>query len=149
MVKGLSPCSALQLSRELGVRYNTTWKLKHKVLQVMHERNQKKKLSGRIELDDAYLGGEWPGKRGRDAEHKFPFVAALQADEEGHPQRQEHDHRHLPCHPCSACPRYLSEFEYHSNRRYVLKAMFPRFLTVAVQTPPMPYRFLKLAKSYA
>lgn len=43
--------SALQLA------YNTAWKLKHKLLQVMHECNQGEKLSGRIELNDAYLGG--------------------------------------------------------------------------------------------
>ncbi len=77
----------MQLSRELGVAYNPAWKLKHKLLQIMHERNQGEKLSGRIELDDAYLGGERPGKRGRGAKHKFPFVAAVQTDEEGHPQR--------------------------------------------------------------
>lgn len=46
-------------------------------------------------------------------------------------------------------PRYLAEFEYRFNRRYDLKAMIPRFLTVAARTPPMPYRFLKLAEPYA
>jgi len=46
-------------------------------------------------------------------------------------------------------PRYLTEFEYRFNRRYDLKAMIPRFLTVAVRTPPMPYRFLKMAEPYA
>jgi len=49
----------------------------------MRERNQGEKLSGPIELDDAYLGGERSGKRGRGAEHKFPLVAAVQTDEEG------------------------------------------------------------------
>ncbi len=42
-------------------------------------------------------------------------------------------------------PRYLAECEYRFNRRYDLKAMIPRFLTVAARTPPMPYRLLKLA----
>jgi len=60
--------SALQLSRELGVSYNTAWQLKHKLLQVMHERNQGETLAGRIEIDDAYLGGERSGKRGRGAD---------------------------------------------------------------------------------
>ncbi|CAM4148884.1 hypothetical protein VRRI112168_15900 [Vreelandella rituensis] len=46
-------------------------------------------------------------------------------------------------------PRYLAEFEYRFNRRYDLKAMIPRFLAVAVKTPPMPYRFLKMAEPYA
>jgi len=48
----------------------------------MRERNQGEKLSGPIELDDAYLGGERSGTRGRGADHKFPFVAAVQTDEE-------------------------------------------------------------------
>ncbi|OJA04311.1 transposase [Halomonas sp. QHL1] len=45
--------------------------------------------------------------------------------------------------------RYLAEFEYRFNRRYDLKAIIPRFLTVAARTPPMPHRFLKMADSYA
>ena len=48
-----------------------------------------------------------------------------------------------------APPRYLAEFEYRFNRRYELKGMIPRFLTVAAKKPPMPYRFLKMAESYA
>lgn len=77
--------SALQLSRELGVSYNTAWKLKHKIMQVMLEREQDKVLTGRIEIDDAYLGGEQPGKRGRGSQNKVPFIAAVQTCPEGHP----------------------------------------------------------------
>ena len=43
-------------------------------------------------------------------------------------------------------PRYLAEFEYRFNRRYDLAAMLPRLATAAAQTPPMPYRLLKLAE---
>ena len=78
--------SALQLSRELGVSYNTAWQLKHKIMQVMFERERNTVLSGRIEVDDAYLGGERPGKRGRGSENKVPFIAAVQTSAEGHPQ---------------------------------------------------------------
>src|SRR5215472_11162286 len=46
-------------------------------------------------------------------------------------------------------PRYLAEFEYRFNRRYDLAAMMPRLGYVAVRTPPMPYRLLKLAEDYA
>lgn len=70
--------SALELKRELGVNYNTAWLVKHKLMQVMYERQQHKRLSGRIEMDDAYLGGERSGKRGRGSENKLPFVAAVQ-----------------------------------------------------------------------
>ena len=46
-------------------------------------------------------------------------------------------------------PRYLAEFEYRFNRRYDLAAMMPRLGYVAVRTPPMPYRLLKLAENHA
>ena len=49
----------------------TAWKVKHKLKQVMIERDATKKLTGRIEIDDAYLGGEHSGgKRGRGAAGK-------------------------------------------------------------------------------
>ncbi len=43
-------------------------------------------------------------------------------------------------------PRYLAEFEYRFNRPYDLPAMMPRLGYVAVRTPPMPCRLLKLAE---
>ena len=46
-------------------------------------------------------------------------------------------------------PRYLAEFEYRFNRRYDLAAMLPRLTKAAAQTPPMPYRPLKLAEKAA
>src|SRR6202007_3005112 len=46
-------------------------------------------------------------------------------------------------------PRYLAEFEYRFNRRYDLATMRPRLGYVAVRTPPMPYRLLKLAEDHA
>ena len=53
--------SALELKRHLGVRYKTAWLLKHKLMQVMSEREASRQLDGRVEIDDAYLGGELPG----------------------------------------------------------------------------------------
>jgi ISXO2 transposase-like protein len=46
-------------------------------------------------------------------------------------------------------PRYLAEFEYRFNRRYDLAAMMPRLAYVALRTPPMPYRLLRLAEDHA
>lgn len=77
--------SALQLSRDLGIRYRAAWTMKHKLMQVMLERQQTKQLSDRIEMDDAYLGGERAGKPGRGAYHKVPFIAAVQTTEDKRP----------------------------------------------------------------
>jgi len=80
--------SALSLHRHLGISYNAAWRMKQKLMQVMMERDQNKPLSGFIELDDAYLGGERTGgKRGRGAEGKTPFIAAVETTNGGHPVR--------------------------------------------------------------
>ena len=45
---------------------------------------QWRRLTGRIEIDDAYLGGEIQGgKAGRGSPNKAPFVAAVQTTESG------------------------------------------------------------------
>ena len=77
--------SALELSRELGISYNATWRLKHKLMQAMKERDDEAPLSGIIQLDDAYWGGVRAGKVGRGAAGKRPFVAAVSLNHEGHP----------------------------------------------------------------
>jgi hypothetical protein len=46
-------------------------------------------------------------------------------------------------------PRYLFSFAYRFNRRFKLEDMFARLAYVALRTPPMPYRLLKLAEYYA
>ena len=80
--------SSIELGRRLGVTQTTAWKIKHKLKQVMLERDARKRLAGRIEIDDAYLGGErHGGKRGRGAPGKTPFVAAVETTAEGKPVR--------------------------------------------------------------
>ena len=215
--------SSIELGRRLGVTQTTAWKLKHKLAQVMMERDASQRLTGRVEIDDAYLGGERSGgKRGRGAPGKTPFVAAVETTPEGKPVRlklrrvtsfcnhaisgfakrsldpnceivsdglacfgavTEAGCRHQVIKtgsgPAAArtpafkwvntalgnvkaaivgtyraihekhVPRYLAEFAYRFNRRYDLAAMLPRLSWAAVRTPPMPYRFLKLAEVYA
>ncbi len=69
--------SALALKRLLGVSYNTALTVKHKVMQVMMEREDSQPLSGLIQLDDVYYGGErHGGKRGRGASDKTPFCCS-------------------------------------------------------------------------
>src|SRR6202046_1689687 len=80
--------SSIELGRRLGVTQTTAWKIKHKLKQVMLERDATKRLIGRVEIDDAYLGGERSGgRRGRGAPGKTPFVAAVETTTEGKPVR--------------------------------------------------------------
>jgi hypothetical protein len=54
------------------------------------------------------------------------------------------DHAVSPTH----ASRYRTKFEYRVNRRFHLSSIIVQSLTRdAVQTPPMPYRFLKLAEN--
>lgn len=78
--------SGLEHKRHLGVRYKAAWGTKHKLLEVMMQREERRVLDGRVEIDDAYLGGERAGKRGRGSENKIPFIAAVQTTDDGHPQ---------------------------------------------------------------
>ena len=60
--------------------------VKQKLMQVMKEREDKKRLKGLIQLDDAYWGGQrYGGKRGRGSQGKIPFVAAVEVSEDGCP----------------------------------------------------------------
>lgn len=86
MTQAKNSVSALELKRRLGVSYPTAWLLKHKLMQVMLDREQWRRLTGRVEIDDAYLGGEVQGgKAGRGSPNKVPFVAAVQTTESGQP----------------------------------------------------------------
>ena len=65
--------SSIELGRRLGVTQTTAWKIKHKLMQAMMERDAPKRLTGRIEIDDAYLGGERRGGKRSPAEVRhFP-----------------------------------------------------------------------------
>ena len=80
--------AAIELMRLLGVCYRTAWRIKHKLLQVMTEREETRTLDGRVEVDDAYFGGENPGgKAGRGSENKVSFIVAVETNKAGHPIR--------------------------------------------------------------
>lgn len=212
--------SALSLSRTIGVSYNTALLMKHKIQQVMKERDDSQPLTNYVQLDDAYWGGKKrDGIRGRGATGKIPFVAAVSTDEYGHPQKmrfsqvkafskksidswasnhlspscfittdglacfkalRSNGHKHTVIitgggaasvnipdfkwvntmisnvkraingtyHAISEkhFPRYLAEFCYRFNRRYNLDQMIDRFCYVAVRTPPLSQRLLRVAE---
>jgi transposase-like protein len=79
--------SSLELGRRLGVTQTTAWTLKHKLAQVMIERNAAKRLKGDVQMDDAYMGGSRPGTCGRGAAGKTPFVAAVSMTRDGKPDQ--------------------------------------------------------------
>jgi transposase-like protein len=214
--------SALALKRQLGVSYNTAWSVKHKIMQAMKERDDQKPLSGFVQIDDVYWGGEQRGgKRGRGSSNKTPFVVAVALNADGNPVRMhmnvvkgfklEEISRWAKSHLSAgstvisdglACfsavkqaecvhikvvtgggpscvdieafqwvntmigniktsmhgayhsinskhlPRYLAEFCYRFNRRFDLDELLPRFMHIALRTPPMPYRRLRKAETY-
>jgi hypothetical protein len=80
--------SALALKRQLGVSYPTAWLIHHKLMQVMADREARYLLEGKVQVDDAYLGGERTGgKVGRGSENKVAFVAAVSLNEADRPLR--------------------------------------------------------------
>jgi transposase-like protein len=79
--------SSIELGRRLGVTQTTAWTLKHKLAQVMIERNATRRLKGKVQMDDAYIGGARPGRRGRGAAGKTPFVAAVATADDGKPDQ--------------------------------------------------------------
>jgi transposase-like protein len=214
--------SSIELARRLGVTQTTAWVMKHKLAQVMLERNASKKLKGKVQMDDAYIGGQRPGRPGRGAAGKTPFVAAVTTTDDGKPDQLilrrvktfstfaigklagtalasgivvvSDGLRCFTAVTQAGCtheviktgggakaaktpafkwvntalgnikaaivgtyravrekhvPRYLAEFEYRFNRRYKLEDMIPRLAFIALRTPPMPYKLLKLADVYA
>ena len=71
--------SGLDFMRHLGVSYPTAWTVKHKLMLAMKDAEVARQLHGRVEMDDASLGGERSGgKPGRGSEIKVPFVVAAQ-----------------------------------------------------------------------
>ena len=62
--------SAVFLSRELCLRYETAWLMSHKIRNALGE-DPGQYLEGVIEVDETYYGGQGPGeKRGRDLSNK-------------------------------------------------------------------------------
>jgi len=78
--------SARALKRQLGVSYPTAWLIHHKLMRVMADRAERYLLEGKVQVDDAYLGGERTGgKVGRGSENKVAFVAAVPLSEADRP----------------------------------------------------------------
>jgi hypothetical protein len=72
--------------RQLGVNYRTSWLIHIKIMPKRCEREEAYLLWGKVQVDDAYLGGERNGgNAGRGSENKVPIVAAVSIDDAGQP----------------------------------------------------------------
>ena len=66
------------LQRVLGLRsYKTAWTWLHKLRRAM-VRPERDRISGRVEVDETYIGAEEKGLRGRKIENKALVVVAAQ-----------------------------------------------------------------------
>ena len=80
VVNQKSGASALGVQRVLGFgSYRTAWNWLHKLRRAM-VRPGRDGLSGTVEVDEVYIGGERPGKRGRGAAGKALVLVAAQVD---------------------------------------------------------------------
>jgi len=71
--------SALRLSKQIDVSWRTAKNMLKKIRTAMADRDIMYHLTeDLVELDDTYIGGRKPGKRGRGAEGKKPVLVAVE-----------------------------------------------------------------------
>ena len=72
--------SALGLQRVLGLRsYKTAWTWLHKLRRAM-VRPGRDRLTGWVEVDETYVGGVHPGRRGRQTDTKALVAVAVEIE---------------------------------------------------------------------
>jgi transposase-like protein len=69
--------NAKDLQAQLGISYPTAWLWLQK-LRRSSLNQERKKLSGKVEIDEFYLGGKKKGKQGRGSENKHKVVIAVE-----------------------------------------------------------------------
>jgi transposase len=62
--------SGKELQRQLGVTYKTAWRMGMQIRKLTAKADDLAMLQGHVEIDEAYVGGRRPGKRGRGAAGK-------------------------------------------------------------------------------
>lgn len=81
--------AALELAKQIRVSYTTAWLMLHKLRRAMRHRNEGYVLTGLVEVDECYVGGdaEGTGTTGRGSANKTPVAVAVELNEEGKPKR--------------------------------------------------------------
>ncbi len=72
--------SGKELQRQLGVTYKTAWRIGQKIRDLMAKADGFEVLRGHVELDETYVGGRRPGKRGRGAAGKTIVMGLKERD---------------------------------------------------------------------
>lgn len=67
--------SGKEIERAIGCTYKTAWRMGQQVRKLMQSGEGFGKLQGHVEMDEAYVGGHRPGKRGRGAAGKTIVVS--------------------------------------------------------------------------
>lgn len=83
MMSPKSGASAVDIQRTLGLgSYQTGWAMLHRYRSVMVVPGREM-LSGTVEMDETFIGGPKPGKRGRGAAGKILVLGAIERAENG------------------------------------------------------------------
>jgi len=69
---------AKELQRQISVTYKTAWRMAHEIRKYMGAVDGDDNLSGHVEVDETYIGGKHPGKRGRGANGKTVVFGMIQ-----------------------------------------------------------------------
>jgi len=72
--------AAKELERQLGVTYKTAWRMAHELRKLMAQADYHGPMSGTVEVDETYVGGKRPGKRGRGAAGKTVVFGMIERD---------------------------------------------------------------------
>lgn len=78
--------SAKQMERDLGVNYRTAWYLNHRIRKAMDE-GIEGMFTGKVEVDETYVGGRYDRRRKREAWGKQGVAGALQRSMDDQPSQ--------------------------------------------------------------
>ena len=70
--------SGKELQRQLGVTYKCAYRMGQQIREHMANVDGESMLSGHVEIDETYIGGKRPGKRGRGADGKAVIFGMME-----------------------------------------------------------------------
>ena len=77
--------SAVELSKSIGVTYKTAWYMLYRIRTAMSQRDERYRLEGEVEFDNAYIGGPTVGKKRGCGTDKAKVFCALSLNADSKP----------------------------------------------------------------